>query len=441
MTTVNVTKDLTTANLLHTADGTGMSGVHLGVYNKRISSGGDRPPGTRPGYILVHAQVTSKPLYWHGRVIKPAETRLKRFYRKDPSYPGYTIPHAYTAEFWHSESDNGLAVKQGSNWRNAGSSYNLMGALASVPDPFNANDRIRLLGKLREAVAGSSFNAGIVLGESHRTLKMIGDTTHTIRDALVSLRRGNAVRAARVLLGQEKVKIRPARKGAQNEFTVDNGVRRIKLIQSDKAVASNWLALQYGWKPLLSDIYDGAVFVDHKLRNPTVHRVSATAFAGGSKQGSLYLVSLYYPSVSVAHKNISSERIVAYLKEVDTIRLSGLMDPVSVAWELVPYSFVVDWFVPIGNYLSARGLASALTGTFVTTRRHIVSARGMDSVQSDWPIDSVLNYSGNDSSYCKITRTVSTTLDIPTPEIKPLSKVASWLHAANAVALLTNLKR
>jgi hypothetical protein len=35
-----------------------------------------------------------------------------------------------------------------------------------------------------------------------------------------------------------------------------------------------------------------------------------------------------------------------------------------------------------------------------------------------------------------VTRTVSTSLDVPLPSWKPLSQVASWKHCANAVALL-----
>jgi hypothetical protein len=32
----------------------------------------------------------------------------------------------------------------------------------------------------------------------------------------------------------------------------------------------------------------------------------------------------------------------------------GLTNPALVAWELVPYSFVVDWFLPVGDWLQAQ---------------------------------------------------------------------------------------
>ena len=38
----------------------------------------------------------------------------------------------------------------------------------------------------------------------------------------------------------------------------------------------------------------------------------------------------------------------------------GLLNPVSLAWELVPWSFVVDWVLPIGSVLSALSAPAGL---------------------------------------------------------------------------------
>jgi hypothetical protein len=40
----------------------------------------------------------------------------------------------------------------------------------------------------------------------------------------------------------------------------------------------------------------------------------------------------------------------AFISNLDT---AGVINPLSIAWELSPYSFVVDWFIPVGNVLSA----------------------------------------------------------------------------------------
>jgi len=41
----------------------------------------------------------------------------------------------------------------------------------------------------------------------------------------------------------------------------------------------------------------------------------------------------------------------------------GLLNPAEVAWELTPWSFVVDWFVPVGNVLEA--LTARVGVTFI----------------------------------------------------------------------------
>jgi hypothetical protein len=133
-------------------------------------------------------------------------------------------------------------------------------------------------------------------------------------------------------------------------------------------------------------------------------------------------------------------QLIARLSEVDTVKLVGLLDPASVAWELLPYSFVVDWFIPIGQYLAARALPNALTGVFVTTKTRLVECHVTGLADSDNGIVKNVYMAPpgrTDATDLTVTRTVSTTLTVPLPTWKTLDKVASWQHAANAVALLS----
>jgi hypothetical protein len=54
------------------------------------------------------------------------------------------------------------------------------------------------------------------------------------------------------------------------------------------------------------------------------------------------------------------------------------INPVSTAWEVIPYSFVVDWFVNVGSYLNA--VASSLTTTAV---EHKACVAIRESYQAD----------------------------------------------------------
>ncbi len=132
-------------------------------------------------------------------------------------------------------------------------------------------------------------------------------------------------------------------------------------------------------------------------------------------------------------------QLIARLTEVDSPKLNGLTDPSSVLWELTPWSFVIDWFIPIGNYLNARGLAQATTGTYVYSW----------TSYEKWSIDGYVHPTPNTKTtaspsieymYLQVWRSISTSVTTPRPRMKPLGEVLSWKRAANAVALLTQMK-
>lgn len=296
------------------------------------------------------------------------------------------------------------------NFSNASSS--IMGT-RTINTNWTSNDDLNLIGKLREAVAGSDFNAGVSLGESHRTLDLIANNARRIANSLRLVKKGNLAGAA-AALGVTSVK-----KGKRNAT------------RSSASIQQNWLELQYGWLPLLNDVYSGAQFLAHQLNTPLTQTVRVTR----EKRGTVTWTG------SVGWKYVNSEirtrsSIKATISEKDVVQLSGLTDPASVAWELVPYSFIVDWFVPIGTYLSARGLSQALTGSFVTSKTYRERHTG-GIVPYGMPLTAITMTSQPTLETGNMTRTISSSLQVPLPSFKPLSEVLSWKHCINAIALLS----
>lgn len=279
-------------------------------------------------------------------------------------------------------------------------------------NPWTANDTIALQGKLREKIVGSDFDMSVFLGEGREALAMIGNAAVRVRKALSAVRRGNVI-------------------GAANHLLVQNAPKTKKLAIGKRSVAENWLELQYGWLPLLQDAHGAACALAQQLNEPAVqtYRVrlrkrktctvnSATITKGGD---------WFYFGETRA-------QLIAKLTEVNVPALNGLADPSTLVWELLPYSFVADWFIPIGSYLSARGLANAVTGTFVTT----LTVREMFECNALLPggLYEMFIQPNYRSTNLTVNRTVSTSLQTPRPEFKTLDKVVSWKRAANAVALL-----
>jgi len=343
-------------------------------------------------------------------VIKYRKRFLKRKVRPSKAARGRDIPHPYTSNVIIRNDtlfDYRLRGTQQWSW---GTGANTGFGNTVRTFQWTNDDEIALLGKLREKVAGSDFNAAVSLAESGEALRMILTTANKIRRAYEAARKGRFKRARAILVA---------------------GTDRKNL--GRKTVASNWLELQYGWLPLLSDAENAAQFLAEQYNVPKKQRFSARS---SKKPGTISTSSTV--NTRFAKSEIWSRgQYVAYLEERDVARLAGLSDPLSVVWEKLPYSFVIDWFIPIGNWLSARGLAQSLTGTFVKTISHYSYSRGLVSVG---PCEIRLADKIGEETF-NVSRTVSSSLDVPTPTVKPLNQIVGWKHAANAVALLLQTKR
>lgn len=415
----------------------------LHLTKTRIWSGGDSPNT----YVKHERQLKEAWLpelrYKDGRLKRAAIFTWKR----DKFKPA--VPKRARAHVPHPYSVTGSIVRQDACNVVSDDGYDLTlhlthDASSAALDPWTSNDDLKLIDKLRDAVAGSSFNAGIVLGEGKKTLKMVGDTTASVARAIHFARRGDFVSSSNELLKRAHLN----RTGLSGTVKLNRSRKADRLKSGKKTGASNWLELQYGWKPLLQDIVEGMEFVHHQLSTPARVRVVVTRYAGGvhpsrnmDKPAVLTGTNYCYLNSKV----VSSGRIIASIYEKDVVALSGLTDPLSVAWELLPYSFIADWFVPIGSYLSARGLVQSLTGTFITTRKFRSLVRGPVWYQNttfgrQW---TVAGNRGSDfrSETWAMTRTIDSSISVPYPSIKPLGQVASWQHAANAVALVINAGR
>lgn len=386
--------------------GTGLAGS----YYSRNWSGQNYPP-VHPTYTEVEA------VRFHRHVRKGVvyyEPKLYHYLRKDkPPSRSTTEEHPYTTDWLKYSDPEGLRWKSNAidPWK-TGTCSSCFGMSDTFVNPWYSFQELALLGRLRERVAGSTFDAGVFLGEGHQALKMIANAATTISGALAAARKGDYSRAQRII----------------DRYYPENKTRKAK--RNTKEFAGSWLELQYGWLPILQDAHDGAVFLAHQLEVPLQHVVRAR-YKTGHALGS---VGAAFRLTYSVRENRTKGQIKAILREVNVPALAGLTDPASVAWELLPYSFVADWFIPIGNYLKARGLAQALTGTFVktVTWKSKISGITGDALYPSWSVSSPGFY--RERGTC--TREVSTSLSVPLPEIKPLGDVPSWKRAANAVSLL-----
>ncbi len=388
----------------------GTTGLY-GLVNNTSWIGTDRPKLPKRPPMVENRPVTMH-VWHHGKRIQVV--RLKRF-RVPQSPPKRSresvTPHPFSKS-WSQRHSGQFQLLDGRSFTTDGAGYFLTGAA----DALSNENEFKLIGRLRTKVAGSSFNAGVFLGELKESLGTIRQASERIALALAAVSGGQLKLAARALTA-----------GTTQYHLVP------KKIKASRDISDNWLQLQYGWLPLLGDVHDAAEFLAHQLNVGLQQRVtvSVTQYTGSFTNSSPG--NILGPLDESTRVFYTRKSIIALLKEVDVPQLSGLLDPLSVAWELTPYSLVADWFIPIGNWLSARGLQQSLSGTFVISEKRSATIQGLRLNSA--------NHASNPQDYWhrfgSFNRTVSYSLPIPTPHLVPLSEAFSWKRAANAVALLT----
>lgn len=196
-------------------------------------------------------------------------------------------------------------------------------------------------------------NYAQAFGERRQAASMVAKNISRIRDAVRQVKRGNVHGALKSLKAD-------AKKGFKH---------------TTKDAASLWLELQYGWKPLLSDVHGTVEILNERDGfDPNRYTVSVIGKYSDHIDPEKVLVNDRYQVVPGADYYVkcykeqaffykSKVRIDAHLTHPDLGLAAslGLTNPLDLAWELLPFSFVADWFVPVGKYLNLLDATSGFT--------------------------------------------------------------------------------
>jgi hypothetical protein len=204
-------------------------------------------------------------------------------------------------------------------------------------------------------------------------------------------------------------------------------------LRDPKKIADDVLAFQFGVKPLVSDIQAFAKYLDSPESNPIViargNRKVPLRFEDGNFRYDLILNVSHTLKMKVS--NPISKELSAF----------GLINPLEILWEVTPWSFVIDWFIPVGEYLSQHtadcGL-EFLTGTETVTIKGSVTTKVPVSIVD--PVSGQLLETSGTFSGNFISRTVK--ISAPSIKLPRIKNPLSWSHGVSTVALIVQrLKR
>lgn len=188
------------------------------------------------------------------------------------------------------------------------------------------------LDKLREEKSGWGAN---VL-QAAQTVDMIAANTIAVLEAYKAARKGDWA-------------------GVERSLGITGG-------RKGKRFSGAWLEYIYGWLPLMSDIYGGCKTLTRVVRDENaVKKVVKRGFHEFNHVTPAYGFEDHWKGKVKCEVGLYVKVASDFLESVDSL---GVINPLEIGWDVVPFSFVLDWFLPVGNTLSA--LSATLGLDFVT---------------------------------------------------------------------------
>lgn len=276
------------------------------------------------------------------------ETRPDRVRTRKPT--GWLYPKPYDLDMLSATYPKGIVEYDayGSRFNNSGNLGTLVSNLPLVDEPIDANLQRTAEIKALVALKDQKVNYGIALATAQQTADLLGTTGARLAKAYQYFRQGkyrNALRSLKQDLDQAPKKVKQRAKQAERS-------RR----NAELLAPGAWLETQYAWKPFVSDIHgsvdllmsseisDWVVTVKGKARS--VNKSERLVLRGEAGCYSHYELQETVQGHFVRLDYIPANDLLILLSSL------GLTNPLEVLWDKLPYSFVVDWVLPIGEWLS-----------------------------------------------------------------------------------------
>jgi len=301
----------------------------------------------------------------------------------------------------------------------AAGAFNSSGGYYVGLPTFPSNLENQAIIKARLKLKNQQINLGNAFGERAQCARLIGDNAIRIAEAFNHVRR-------------------------RNFFLPSN--KRPKPIDFHKA----YLELQYGVKPLMSDVYGACTVLENKEKDAERGHVTVKANAKSRTfaitkpsigDGVGNTAWLYDIEWEAKHNGFIRLDFVQDNPLLASLNSLGVTNPLEVAWELTPYSFVVDWFVPIGDWINQldatlgwRFKAGSFSAKSTRTTRPVNGRLAADPNKLERSGYAIVSGSGRAMVF---NRKIYGSAPLPSlPSFSKLNK-KSVDHAANGIALLT----
>lgn len=284
--------------------------------------------------------------------------------------------------------------------------------------------RLQFLSKYRQT--RTTFEGGTFFGELAETVRMLRHPAQALRRGLDSY--------------YSTVKKRVG------------GIEQAKrnAVRSNRIVQDTWLEYSYGWRPLINDIRDAGKLLN---AHPWSHREVIQAQASSKlsdvrsrSSDSFGLVNYYVDFVTTGTTTVRYKGAVTGSVSPPTFQEQLGFAPsnfLPTIWNLIPYSFLVDYFTNIGQVIdgASLGIVGLAWGNKTVRRvRHRSIARMNASTTASLGASAYISASGGTVEWVTFERSPVTAISVSIADIAfrvPGIGSTKWLNIAALARLRT----
>jgi hypothetical protein len=198
------------------------------------------------------------------------------------------------------------------------------------------------------------FNLAVSGAELPKALTMVGATATRLATTMRHLKRFDIPSAFQALGAGSGPHYRSLIR--RSNSTRKQAIRTGNVTRAGREfAASTWLEIKYGWKPLLNDTYNASESMARMMSDNSSSDVR-TLGTGSSRSPYKFVSSSSLKGFASGERKVSARYVIYSRISNPSLRTAaglGLTNPAIFAWELLPFSFVVDWFVPVGDVLNS----------------------------------------------------------------------------------------
>jgi hypothetical protein len=275
--------------------------------------------------------------------------------------------------------------------------------LLNSSNPVYAQAYDRLYGQV-----GARAQNLMNLMEVENSFLMIANRASQLGRAIKQLRNGDVIGASKTV--------------GYKHGASPREVRTVKRALAD-SFSSGWLEFTFGWLPVVQDI---GASVDILQREFPTNRIKGS----GKRNVPFYrhdggqdIIGDYAERVHL------SARLLVTNPNVLLANQMGFLNPQAVAWDAVPFSFVVDWFLPVGKFLNS------MSNDYGVSLVDIAINGSISGASAGWHTADTPN-GGSARAFWFIRNSASS---LPVPDLLSRARFPAPSHwlAATSVSLLT----